>query len=461
MRISATFIFSAVACAVFFLICNPAGLYFLSDDLVHIPMLLQGNFVHNHLLRPVANFSIWLDIQTWGMNPLGFHITNLLLHLISSSLVYWMTVIIMRKWGGEAGGNKMIPVFTALLFLCYGFHSEPVFWIVGRVAIVATIFIQLGLILFLKEKPVFWLLSVLCFAAALFSYETSWCFPLLATALSLYEWIVCKNRKLFKFHFVFWALFFFYLLGRYKIFNYSDYGTPANIHDPLIFLRNFSTLLGRLAIPPLKNGNFFLGIFILLVLLAAIYGVVLLKKTRPRFFFMFLIAICMVIAFLPLIGIGIDTHDTEGERFIYLASMFACMFMVLLLRSFFRNLNYFRAAMMALVAAHLFLLYQSSKTYRYASYVSRLTIQSLNKELWVKQITFNNLPTQYGGALLFRIGFVKNSKGILKPSYDSVAINSFRELQAPAKFTLAGNRLDSTKPELIVDFSDDKIIFHQ
>ena len=40
------------------------------------------------LYRPLFLFNFFINYQLWGANPLGFHITNLLLHIGNSLLVY-------------------------------------------------------------------------------------------------------------------------------------------------------------------------------------------------------------------------------------------------------------------------------------------------------------------------------------------------------------------------------------
>ena len=38
----------------------------------------------SHYYRPLVTLSFFLDLKLWGLNPLGFHLTNVLAHLATS-----------------------------------------------------------------------------------------------------------------------------------------------------------------------------------------------------------------------------------------------------------------------------------------------------------------------------------------------------------------------------------------
>ncbi len=454
--------FSFLIVILFLLISNPFGLYFLSDDFVNLPESVKGNFFQA-FLRPITYLSFWLDFQLWGMNPAGYHMTNLILHLGSTVLVFLLTKILLQKYAFCFSKKKYIPLFTSFLFLCFGFHSEPIFWIVSREAVLATIFIQLCLFFFLKGNPACIFLSVISFIASLFTYELSWCVPPILAIFSIYELLILKKIKAFKLHIVFWIVFMIYLWYRYQFLGYGfGYGTLNNTHhNYFILLRNFCTLVARQFIPPLKSGSLFLIFFVLISLIVFLLCFKVYRFSKNAFVYLVLIGVCMATAVLPVIALGADTHDTESERYIYLSSMFTCMFLVFLCFSLLGHSRHFYILMLLFIFSNLFFLFQSSKSYRYASSVSKHIIESLNSFPFVKEITFVNLPSQYKGALLFRIGFVKNAKGILRPEYDAVRIVCYKELMHPIPFNYVNEGVPNSATNLSVEFIDHKIIFRQ
>ncbi len=74
--------------------------YLLDDDLYLTESPLVKSFDGLRLFwfsiqpldyYPITNTSFWIEWRLWGMNPTGYHITNLLLH-IASALLVWMVL---------------------------------------------------------------------------------------------------------------------------------------------------------------------------------------------------------------------------------------------------------------------------------------------------------------------------------------------------------------------------------
>lgn len=123
--------------------------YFLCDDFAYI-----GRFYHLPLtdwpglflrdwsgglwgqvlpeLRPFAALTFLIDTRLWGANPVGYHVTNLLLDTGCA----WLVMLIVWRlhsaalWAGCAAG---------ILFAWQPAHAEPVAWITGRVDLLGTL----------------------------------------------------------------------------------------------------------------------------------------------------------------------------------------------------------------------------------------------------------------------------------------------------------------------------------
>lgn len=83
--------------------------------------------------HPLTIGSLALDHAIWGLDPVGFHLTNLLLHLANVSLVYALA----RRWSGSAAAAWV----TALLFGIHPLRVEPVAWVASRKDLLAAAFV--------------------------------------------------------------------------------------------------------------------------------------------------------------------------------------------------------------------------------------------------------------------------------------------------------------------------------
>jgi len=91
---------------------------------------------------PVTNTTLWIEWRLWGMNPTGYHITNLILHIVESLLIW----VILRKLS--------IPgaFLAALIFALHPVNVESVAWISQRKNVMAMLFFLLSILWYLKVE---------------------------------------------------------------------------------------------------------------------------------------------------------------------------------------------------------------------------------------------------------------------------------------------------------------------
>lgn len=149
--------------------------------------------------NPVVLLSWMIDYSIWGMNPLGFHLSNLILHLINSILVYVLIALWTR--------SSWVAVVTAVLFGIHPMHVEPVAWVSGRKDLVMALFSVLSLIgyqTFLKTRSkTIYILSVLAFTLAVLSKAVAVVLPVV---FILVDWCIHKKEVSLKLLFDKWLL---------------------------------------------------------------------------------------------------------------------------------------------------------------------------------------------------------------------------------------------------------------
>jgi tetratricopeptide (TPR) repeat protein len=140
--------------------------------------------------RPIVFLFFVLNYKVWGLNPLGFHLTHIILHLINAILLYRIALLLL---GSDNITHSPIHPFThspslialasASIFAVHPIHNESV----GRVAtgeVIFGFFIILSLYFFLKEKRY---LSWITFSFALLSKESAVMLPFALVILATHR----------------------------------------------------------------------------------------------------------------------------------------------------------------------------------------------------------------------------------------------------------------------------------
>lgn len=106
---------------------------------------------------PVTWLTLGADFAVWGLNPFGYHLTNLLLHTASAVLFY----LVSRRLLGLAipaaspGTLSLGAAAAALAFAVHPLRVESVAWITERRDLTSGLFFLLTILAYLKahERP--------------------------------------------------------------------------------------------------------------------------------------------------------------------------------------------------------------------------------------------------------------------------------------------------------------------
>ncbi len=117
------------------------------------------------LWNPLTWLSLMLDYQIYGIKAGGYHLTNRILHILSTLLLFWLF--------NRMTGAVWKSAFVAGLFALHPLHVESVAWISGRKDVLSAFFWMLTLCLYVyyTEKPIIkrYLLVLFSFICALMS----------------------------------------------------------------------------------------------------------------------------------------------------------------------------------------------------------------------------------------------------------------------------------------------------
>jgi hypothetical protein len=138
--------------------------------------------------RPISALSYTLDYWLWGLNPVGYHLTDIVLHILVSILVF----LVVR----ELTGSVAVSGLSAIVFAIHPIHVETVPAIARRQDSLASLFMLLAFWLFMEQIPArgrnrtMLVLSVLAYVLALGAKELAVVFPVLLLSYLL----ICNPR---------------------------------------------------------------------------------------------------------------------------------------------------------------------------------------------------------------------------------------------------------------------------
>ena len=111
--------------------------------------------------HPLTWVSHAVDYAIWGLNPLGHHLTNIILHTINAFIVVFLVIRLLEAWKERTTWNGP-PSFlneraaliaagtTGLLFGLHPVHVESVAWVAERKDLLCALFFLLSIIAYTK-----------------------------------------------------------------------------------------------------------------------------------------------------------------------------------------------------------------------------------------------------------------------------------------------------------------------
>ncbi len=130
--------------------------------------------------RPLREFTYMFDHAIWGFNPIGYHLQNILWHMVNVLLLYGFFILL--------GISPLVSLAVVLLYTVHPIHTESVAWISGRKELICfffeilTCYLVILAVSFDKTSKRQWLYyggSILSCLLALLSKQVAVSLPLL------------------------------------------------------------------------------------------------------------------------------------------------------------------------------------------------------------------------------------------------------------------------------------------
>ncbi|OGW74590.1 MAG: hypothetical protein A2Z72_03650 [Omnitrophica bacterium RBG_13_46_9] len=136
---------------------------------VFIQDLVNTDFSKTLFYRPMQNLSYIADYGISGLDPVGFHLTNTIIHIANSILVFFLVLALAK--------NRILSLLTSVLFVSHPVHYAVVTYISGRADSLFTGFFLISFLAFIRYREDsntgFLLASSAGFILSLLSKETA------------------------------------------------------------------------------------------------------------------------------------------------------------------------------------------------------------------------------------------------------------------------------------------------
>jgi len=149
--------------------------------------------------RFITNLSLAFNYHFSHLNVFGYHLSNLVIHLLASIMVWWLVILTLRtpslKDEAISGHSGIIALFAGLVFVSHPIQTQGVTYIIQRAASLAALFYISSLAFYVKARlsrqSYYYILSFITLVLAMFTKEMTITLPLM---ILLYEFVFFKKE---------------------------------------------------------------------------------------------------------------------------------------------------------------------------------------------------------------------------------------------------------------------------
>ncbi len=309
---------------------------------------------HMSLYRPLTWVTFGSDYLLWGMNPIGYHLTSLILHVASAVIFYSITLRLLSAAFSSTPSGTALRVaagFGALVFAIHPLRVEAVAWASARSEILSGLFFLAAILCYLRYSTVpdagpgrrRWLIACLItYGFSLLAKAVGVTLPILLVLLDVYplrrlgaapaKWFVPAARR------VWWEKLPFLLLatgiGFVALLAKEQLGAMRSFGQHDIVARAMQSMFGiafylRKTLLPLElspllelpvqsdpwDGSYLLSGALVLGISAGLF------LSRRRWPAGLALWISYIVILLPLLGIAQSGPQITADRYSYLSCL--------------------------------------------------------------------------------------------------------------------------------------------
>lgn len=305
----------------------PDNLYI--KDIRHIPLFFKGHYtsdpvIPSGMFRPLLMITFVFNYAFSRLEPLGYHIVNIILHFLNVILLYRFLKILKK----DLPFGLVLSI--CLLFLAHPLNTEAVTYISARSDLLACFFILTTFLCYVQKKFLF---AVVLYIFGLLSKETALVLPFLVFGFDFLrpserDYADVKKTPRFKymFYIVLLGVSIIYWIYRQHLFGpvsvtltalhkslrnpYSNILTQAAV--TLFYLKLFvwpQPLITHHNFPILNSLSQPLAFFSITAIFAIVVSILLLRKTKFLISFgLFWYLICLLPKFYTPLNIVAAEH---------------------------------------------------------------------------------------------------------------------------------------------------------
>lgn len=153
--------------------------------------------------RPVAYISLALNHYVHGLEVRGYHVVNIIIHIITALLLYAFVQATLRlpPLQKQFAGSGYIPLCTALIWAAHPLQTQSVTYIVQRMNSMGVMFFMAAMLCYVlarttRNKTLKYLLFPACVISGALAFGSKENTLTLPVFILLYEWYFLQDLKL-------------------------------------------------------------------------------------------------------------------------------------------------------------------------------------------------------------------------------------------------------------------------